>query len=144
MHPNDRRRVVRALELHELGRSLAGTCLWSESTRHPTLVVGLDVPRDELARRIDERTRLMFERGVEGEVRHALVGPLSSTVAKVLGLREVAELPREQAIARIALRTRQYAAYQRKWMRRVPGLVLVEPDAERILALARDRGLVAA
>src|SRR5581483_12111212 len=63
VHPNDRRRVVRALELVELGRSLAGARLWSPDARHPTLVVGLEVPREELARRIEVRTRAMFERG---------------------------------------------------------------------------------
>jgi tRNA A37 N6-isopentenylltransferase MiaA len=72
----------------------------------------------------------MFERGVEDEVRRALAGPVSRTAQKVLGLREVAELPREQAIERIALRTRRFAAYQRKWMRRVPGLVPVAADRE--------------
>ena len=144
VHPNDRRRVVRALELAELGRSLAGSRLWAESTRHPTLVVGLEVAPDELARRIDQRTRRMFERGVEDEAQRALAGPLSATAAKVLGLTEAAELPREQAIERIAERTRRYAAYQRKWMRRVPGLVTLEPDAGRILALARERGILPA
>ena len=118
---------MRALELHELGRSLAGPRLWSAEWRHPTLVAGLDVPREELARRIEERTRRMFEAGVEEEVRRALAGPpLSQTAAKVLGLAEVSELPREQAIERITARTRQYAAYQRKWMRRIPGIVTVD------------------
>ena len=84
------------------------------------------MPPTTIGRRIDLRTHAMFERGVEQEVRRALAGPLSATAAKVLGLREVAELPREQAIERIALRTRQYAAYQRKWMRRVPGIVSVD------------------
>ncbi|HET8606676.1 MAG TPA: tRNA (adenosine(37)-N6)-dimethylallyltransferase MiaA [Gaiellaceae bacterium] len=130
VHPNDRRRVVRALELAELGASLAGTRLWSDDLRHPTLVVGLEVPRDELARRIDARTRQMFEHGVEDEVRRALAGELSATARKVLGLQEVAELAREQAIERIALRTRRYAAYQRKWMRRIPGLVPVDAARE--------------
>ena len=37
--------------------------LWTEDTRHPTLVVGLDVPREELERRIAERTAQMWERG---------------------------------------------------------------------------------
>ncbi|HSP71385.1 MAG TPA: tRNA (adenosine(37)-N6)-dimethylallyltransferase MiaA [Gaiellaceae bacterium] len=123
VHPNDRRRVVRALELAELGESLTGSRLWSGELRHPTLVVGLDVPREELARRIDARTRSMFEHGVAEEVSRALAGDLSATAGKVLGLREVAELPQEQAIERIAQRTRRYAAYQRKWMRRIPGLV---------------------
>ncbi|HEY6015757.1 MAG TPA: tRNA (adenosine(37)-N6)-dimethylallyltransferase MiaA [Gaiellaceae bacterium] len=130
VHPNDRRRVVRALELAELGESLAGTRLWSGELRHPTLVVGIEVPNDELARRIDARTRSMFEHGVEEEVRRALAGELSATAAKVLGLREVAELPREEAIDRIAQRTRRYAAYQRKWMRRIPGLVPVDGTQE--------------
>jgi tRNA dimethylallyltransferase len=128
VHPNDRRRVVRALELAEAGHSLvrAGSRLWTGETRHPTLVVGLDVPPDVLAQRIEQRTRAMFDRGVEEEVRRALAGEVSSTAAKVLGLREVAELPREAAITAIVRRTRQYAAYQRKWMRRVPGLVRVD------------------
>lgn len=126
VHPNDRRRVVRALELAELGESLAGSRLWSRELRHPTLVVGLEVPREELAGRIDVRTRSMFEQGVEDEVRRALTGEISATAGKVLGLREVAELPREEAIERIAQRTRRYAAYQRKWMRRIPGLVPVD------------------
>ncbi len=143
MHANDRRRVVRALELADLGRSLRGDRLWTEETRHPTLVVGLDVPSGELGRRIEERTRGMFESGVEEEVRAALAGTLSSTAQKIIGLREVAELPREEAIAALAARTWRLAAYQRKWMRRIPGLVSVRGDrspdevADEILALAR-------
>jgi tRNA A37 N6-isopentenylltransferase MiaA len=87
----------------------------------------------------------MFAVGVEDEVRRALTRPLSSTARKVLGLREVAELPREEAIPAIARRTRRYAAYQRKWMRRIPGLVSVRADrpadelADEILEVARAR-----
>ena len=71
VHPNDRRRVVRALELAEAGASLSPDRdrLWSEETRHPTLIVGLDVPREELDRRIAGRTQRMLERGVVDEVR---------------------------------------------------------------------------
>jgi tRNA dimethylallyltransferase len=147
VHPNDRRRVVRALELAEAGRSLAPprSRLWTDDTRYPTLIVGLEVPLDLLARRVEERTRRMFAVGVEDEVRRALTRPLSSTARKVLGLREVAELPREEAIPAIARRTRRYAAYQRKWMRRIPGLVSVRADrpadelADEILEVARAR-----
>jgi tRNA dimethylallyltransferase len=143
VHPNDRRRVVRALELAETGHSLAGDRLWEEDLRHPTLVVGLDVPVAELDRRIEERTRAMFDAGVEEEVRAALAGPLSATARKVMGLREVANLPTDEAIAQLSARTRRFAAYQRKWMRRIPGLVSVRADrspdevADEILALAR-------
>ncbi len=143
VHPNDRRRVVRALELAEIGRSLSGRRLWSGQTRLPTLVVGLEVPAEELARRIELRTRAMFDAGVEEEVRRALERPLSATAAKIMGLREVAELPRAEAEIALAVRTRRLAAYQRKWMRRIPGLVSVRADrspeevADDVLALAR-------
>ncbi|HZO62892.1 MAG TPA: hypothetical protein VFB35_07910 [Gaiellaceae bacterium] len=143
VHPNDRRRVVRALELAEAGHSLRGDRLWSADTRHPTTVVGLEVPGDELARRIEARTAAMFDAGVEDEVRRALAGPLSSTARRVMGLHEVAGLPRAEAEAALAARTRRLAAYQRKWMRRIPGLVTVRTDrspdevADDVLALAR-------
>jgi len=152
VHPNDRRRVVRALELAETGASLAPADdrLWSEETRRPTLIVGLDVPPEELERRIEARTAAMFERGVEEEVSRALAGPLSRPARAVLGLEEIATLPRGDAEREIVVRTRRYAAYQRKWMRRIPGLVTVRADrpadevANAILEVARARQRVPA
>jgi tRNA dimethylallyltransferase len=131
IHPNDRRRVVRALELHDAGGSLAPPRdrLWSEETRHhPTLIFGLDVPKNILEERIDERTEAMFASGVEKEVARALGTPISRTARQIIGLREVGELPRDEAVAAIALRTRRYAAYQRKWMRRIPAIQMVSAD----------------
>jgi tRNA dimethylallyltransferase len=148
VHANDRRRVVRALELARAGSSLhpGEDRLWSEHARHPTLIVGLDVPRDELLRRIAARTHRMFELGVEDEVQQALAGPVSATARSVFGLREVAELPQEEAIEALIVRTRRYAAYQRRWMRRIPGLVTVRADrpatevATEILGSLADAG----
>ena len=127
VHPNDRRRVVRALELAEAGSSLrpGRDMLWSGETRHPTRIFGLEVPQEELARRIERRTLEMFERGVEEEVARALSGPLSATARTIHGLQDIADLPREQAIEALVARTRRYAAYQRKWMRRIPGIAMV-------------------
>jgi len=131
VHPNDRRRVVRALELTEAGSSLrpGKDTLWSGDTRHPTRIFGLEVPPQELVRRIEARTHEMFERGVEDEVARALSGPISATASTIHGLRDVSELPREEAIEVLVARTRRYAAYQRKWMRRIPGIVVL--DASR-------------
>jgi tRNA dimethylallyltransferase len=147
LHPNDRRRVVRALELMDAGTSLAPQedRLWSAHTRLPSLVFGLEVTPDELERRIVVRTDAMFERGVVEEVRSALEGVVSKTAEKALGLREIASLSTDDARDRIVARTRQYAAYQRKWMRRIPGLVTLDatrPTAEvvdAILEQARSR-----
>lgn len=130
VHPNDRRRVVRALELAEAGSSLrpGEDRLWGAETRHPTVVVGLEVPPEVLAGRIERRTQGMFGRGVEKEVRRALTGPISPTARTIHGLQDIAELPRDDAIEALVTRTRRYAAYQRKWMRRIPGIVLLDAD----------------
>lgn len=147
VHANDRRRVIRALELAEAGASLVpdDDRLWAEETRHPTLLIGLDVPGDVLLRRIESRTAAMFEAGVEDEVRAALAGKVSITARKALGLEEIAALPRDEARTALTIRTRRYAAYQRKWMRRIPGLDIVSADrpadevADEIQQMARTR-----
>jgi tRNA dimethylallyltransferase len=130
VHPNDRRRVVRALELAEAGSSLAPNenRLWTQETRRPTLLFGLDALKDVLEARIEKRTRAMFAADVEGEVARARASSMSATARQVIGLREVDELPPEEAIVAISRRTIQYTAYQRKWMRRVPGLILLAAD----------------
>jgi tRNA dimethylallyltransferase len=130
LHPNDRRRVVRALELTELGSSLSPDAdrLWTSETRLPTVVFGLDVPRGVLEERIVRRADAMFAAGVVDEARRALAGPISATAVRALGLREVAELSRDKALEALVARTRRYAAYQRKWLRRIPGLVSVNAD----------------
>ena len=128
----------------DVGRSLAGQDrLWDGGTRRPTTIVGLEVSPATLEQRIRTRTEAMFERGVVEEVRSALGGSVSRTAEKTLGLREIAELGREEALERIVIRTRRYAAYQRKWMRRIPGIAVVDADrdpivvAEDVLALER-------
>ena len=144
MHPNDRRRVVRSLELS--GRERQRDQLWAGETRHPTMVFGLDVPKEELDRRIADRTRAMFEAGVRAEAEAALAGSISPTAAYAHGLSGLADQPDDEAaIDALVARTRRYAAYQRKWMRRIPGLVSLPADrppgeiADAILEVARAR-----
>jgi tRNA A37 N6-isopentenylltransferase MiaA len=82
---------------------------------------------------------------VQDEVARALEHPISQTASQALGLEEIATLPREEATRALVRRTRRYAAYQRKWMRRVPGLVSLNADrppgevADEILEVARAR-----
>ncbi|HEU0194449.1 MAG TPA: tRNA (adenosine(37)-N6)-dimethylallyltransferase MiaA [Gaiellales bacterium] len=129
VHPNDRRRVVRALELQDAGESLAGGRLWQPDVRRPTTLVGLRLPAGEGAARIADRTRQMFAAGVVEEVRAALGrGPLSETAARIHGLQDVTalidgEIDLEEAIRRLDTRTRRYAKRQRTWMRKLPALV---------------------
>lgn len=142
VHPNDRKRVIRALELHGAGTTLVPerSRLWTDETRHKTVVVGLDVSPEVLEQRIRVRTAEMFERGVEAEVAAA-----GEVVPEVLGLEAIRTLPRPEAEAAIVTATRRLAAYQRKWLRRIPGIVRIDADrpveevADAILEVARPR-----
>jgi tRNA dimethylallyltransferase len=144
VHANDRRRVVRALELVEAGSSLAPAenRLWSGDMRRPTTLVGLEVAPAELDARIRARVQAMVAAGVVEEARAAWARPLSSTARKVLGLEEFATLPVDEAIEAVVAATRRLARYQRKWLRRLPVAVTLAGDrpveelVEEILALA--------
>jgi tRNA dimethylallyltransferase len=147
VHANDRKRVVRALELADAGHSLAPERdrLWTEDVRLPTTIVALELPLEELDRRIDVRTRAMAAAGAVHEAKAAWARPLSDTARKVLGLEQFATLPEEEAIAAVAQATRRLARYQRKWLRRMPGVVRLNGDrpaaevADEIIALGRER-----
>lgn len=142
VHPNDRKRVIRALELWQAGSTLVPELsrLWTEETRRPTVVVGLDVPTDVLEQRICDRTAEMFERGIVAEVRAA-----GAVAPRILGFEAILALPPQEAAQEIVRATRRLAAYQRKWMRRIPGIVMIDGDrpvdevADEILEVARAR-----
>jgi len=150
VHPNDRKRLVRALELAEAGRSLAPErdALWTEETRLPTVIVALDVPLPELDRRIAARTEAMAAAGAADEAKRAWAGPLSATARKVLGLEQFATLPEPDAIAAVDQATRRLARYQRKWLRRMARVVTLdgmrpaEEVADEIVSLGRAGKLV--
>jgi tRNA dimethylallyltransferase len=115
------------------------------------VIFGLEVPPELLGQRIEERAHAMFEAGVEEEVRRALAaGPLSATARYAHGLEEISSLPSDEALDLMVQRGCRYAAYQRKWMRRVPGLVPVDAErpagtiADEVIAVARSRGMLAA
>ena len=130
LHPHDRQRVVRALELSELGSSLAPDnpgAFWDSEPRHPTILAAIRIPRPVLHDRIAARSRSMFERGVVEEVRASLAATTPSpTAARALGLEIVislldGEIDRKHAIELLTIRTRQYARRQETWLRRLPG-----------------------
>jgi tRNA dimethylallyltransferase len=142
VHANDRRRVVRALELAAAGSSLAPPAdrLWAADERRPTLLVGIEGGSEE---RIRLRVAQQLERGVVDEARRAWSKPLSETARNVLGLEEFATLPAEEAAEAVVAASRRLAVYQRKWLRRLPSAVTLAGDrapeelADEILALAR-------
>jgi tRNA dimethylallyltransferase len=149
IHPNNVRRVVRALEVHQLtGRPISEwQTQWGPRAAEPAAVprcLWLDVPRDELYARINSRVRSMMEGGWIDEVRRlrALPRPLSKEASQALGYREVAEyLDRggdlEATIDRIQTLSRQFAKRQLTWFRHLPDCI--PADAKLTFAVWHPR-----
>jgi tRNA dimethylallyltransferase len=123
--PNDRTRIVRSLELLELGeleQPAGPNQLWTEATRHPTRLIGLIMDRAALYERIDARVDAMVAAGAAGEVRAANAAGASETARKALGFDELLAGDLE-AMKR---RTRNLARRQLTWMRKLAGVEVVD------------------
>jgi tRNA dimethylallyltransferase len=132
LHPNDRRRLVRALEVIRLtGRPLSELQAQHDRPARGVAVVALERPRAELHARIDRRVLQMFDAGFVPEVRRLRSGPRPPSTAALqgVGYREVIDLLEGRTdlpatIARIQARTRRFAKRQVTWFR---GLAEVRP-----------------
>ena len=133
IHPSDRGRLVRALEVAELTGEPASAqkTSWSGGGRRfRVLFLVLAVDRAELYRRIDLRVDKMFRAGLVGEVERLLAkgyGPEWRSM-KALGYRHVLThlldgVPLEQAVSRMKRDTRRYAMRQVTWLSGEPGTV---------------------
>ena len=101
--------------------------------------------RTSSTRRIERRTRAMFDAGRRGRGRDALAGPISRRRGTCSASTRSRRSRARRRAQTLVVRTRRYAAYQRKWLRRIPGLVSVRADrsaaevADEILDVARAR-----
>jgi tRNA dimethylallyltransferase len=151
LHPNDVRRVIRALEVCELtGQPMSaqhqeGPLPASERSRH---VYWLEPPRDWLYQRINERVTAMMSAGWLDEVRSLLSEPLplSLTASQALGYHELIEhlqgrLCLEEAIAQIQTRTRQFAKRQHTWFRNLEECLAVPITGHENAAAVAERVL---
>jgi tRNA dimethylallyltransferase len=123
--PNDRQRIVRALELLEQGElepPEGPSQLWSEELRHPTLLAGLTMEREALYARIDARVDAMLVAGVTEEVRRAHAAGASETARKALGFEELLS----GDVEAMKRRTRNYAKRQLTWMRKLAGARVID------------------
>ena len=125
IEPSDRSRIVRTLELLEMGElepREGESQLWTEQTRHPTLLAGLTMEREELYRRIDERVHAMVAAGAKDEVERVESAGASRTARKALGYEELLAAD----IDAMKRRTRQYAKRQLTWMRKLAGVRTID------------------
>ena len=138
IHPNDRKRLVRALEVYELtGKPISSfqTHWTSDQRRHPAVWIGLDWERDALNRRINARVKAMLAAGWVDEVRRLLetYPSLSHTAAEATGYRELIDhlhgkLSLDDATEQIKIATRQLARRQMKWFRRFRDVIWLKGD----------------
>jgi tRNA dimethylallyltransferase len=152
IHVADRRRMIRALEIHELtGQPISTLQKEWESPRphrHRAVWVGILWDRDAINRRINARVKDMIAAGWLDEVRDLLrVYPnLSQTAAEATGYKELIDhmnglTTLDEAIEEIKIATRQLARRQMKWFKRfagvhwIPGDSPLETNVETVLRL---------
>jgi tRNA dimethylallyltransferase len=124
VHPNDRKRVARLTELTRLGIAPHASTdgLWTERLRHPTALIGLTLDRAELQRRIDRRVDAMVAAGAAGEVARAARSGASRTASAAIGFQELLA----GDIEAMKRAQRAYARRQLTWMRRMPGVHVID------------------
>ena len=125
LHPNDVRRVVRALETVLSGDKVSQEK--KSELKYDAVVFGLFMDRDFLYERINRRVDRMLEEGLEEEVRSLLKAgvPVDCLSMKSLGYRQMAEYLTGQcdfstAVENIKKGTRHFAKRQITWYKKMP------------------------
>jgi len=160
IHPNDHRRIIRALEVHRVtGRPISHLQMEFDQGKKPEQcrVFAVRHARETLHVRIESRVNSMFERGLIDEVRGLVekYGALSHTAAQAVGYREALQFlddkrDLEKTQEQVLFRTRRFARHQETWFRNLSECewVDIEADfearavAERILETGMARSLV--
>lgn len=145
IHPHDKKRIVRALEVIQAeNSSLSG----QKKTTSPAelwdcLVFGLTMNRECLYRRIDQRVEMMIQMGLLAEVQTLLQLGLSpqATALQAIGYKELVDFfagryPLTEAVQLIQQSSRRFAKRQLTWFRRMPYIEWIQCDEANSLQLA--------
>ena len=136
IHVNDTKKIIRALEKIENKKNPEKDL---EIQDWKYLIFGLNLPREELYRRINLRTEKMFEEGLENEVSNLIESGVSPSAQSMegIGYKQVIyakenNLTREELIGLVQQKTRNYAKRQLTFMRGIENLIWVDAqDAEK-------------
>lgn len=138
IHPNDLRRIIRALELYQLtGLPMSRLKEFTRgiTSEYEVRIFGLNTERRRLYKRIDTRVDRMFEDGLIQEVRRLKDSGMGMTARQVLGYKEIigyleGGYPLEEARALLKRNTRRYAKRQLSWFRRDKRIKWIYLEAE--------------
>ena len=134
LHPNDRVRIIRAIEKHGSARAAEGS--WARAVPPwPVLLIGLGQDRARLNRRLEERAHEMLSGGIMDEVRKLLEAGYDETSPGMAGIgyRQFAAVARgrlteAEALALMVRDTRRYAKRQMTWFTREAGIAWLDMD----------------
>ena len=144
IHPNNTVRVIRALEMCEVGESYAARkeAFTHIPQKYASIKIALDVERETLYERINVRVDEMVEQGLVSEVEGLLEKGFreACTASAAIGYKEVVDYldghcTFEESVDAIKQATRRYSKRQRSWLRGEPGVVWLdatEYDLERL------------
>ncbi len=142
IHRRDRKRLVRALEVHAVtGKPISEQQqhFEREGWRRPCRIVALNWPREELHRRVRQRTEAMLDSGLVDEVAAIQRHPgFSDSAAAAIGYRECIDFlrgrykDREELRNRIRRNTHRLIRRQLTWLRRIPEVRWLPPTADAI------------
>ncbi|MGR7943492.1 tRNA (adenosine(37)-N6)-dimethylallyltransferase MiaA [Paenibacillus sp. M.A.Huq-81] len=152
LHPNDTRRVIRALEVyHMTGQTFteqqAGQ---KKESPYELCIIGLTMDRAELYRRIEQRIDLMLEEGLLEEVKRLLGRelPPNSVPMQALGYKELAlylrgECSYDAAVELLKRDTRRFAKRQLSWFRHMEDIHWIDMGENFHNNLSLIHGIIA-
>ncbi|WP_240941706.1 tRNA (adenosine(37)-N6)-dimethylallyltransferase MiaA [Paenibacillus sp. HB172176] len=152
LHPNDLRRVIRALEVYHLTGRASSDQLRGEEKQSPyeLCIIGLAMDRTELYRRIDKRVDLMLEQGLLDEVKTLIAGGagVHSVPMQAIGYKELVqylhgECSFDEAVIRLKRDTRRFAKRQLSWFRHMRGIEWVDAGENFHNNLQRIHAIIA-
>ncbi len=136
IHPNNTKRVLRALEIYRTTRQLPSSQQYSSPPREDVQIIGLDVPRDELYKQINSRVDMMIRSGLVDEVERLLKKGYAPDLFafQAIGYKEVisylnGSTSREEMIECVKLKTRRFAKRQMTWFTRFPNVKWHNPSS---------------
>lgn len=151
IHPNDLRRIVRALEVFELTGTPISTLQTQWAREHPQMaatIIGVRRDKDLLNRRINARVKIMLEQGLVAEVDRLRQDPrgFSQEAASGVGYRQILDhfagrCTLEEAIEQIKIQTRHLAKLQRTWLKRFPNVHWLDAGETQTGADLADQAL---
>jgi tRNA dimethylallyltransferase len=157
IHPNDEKRIIRAIEVHELtGRPISQfQRQWDRSEPKGWTVIGIRRPKEHESRRINQRVKRMIDQGFVEEVRSLLnePKPMSRQARAAIGYAEMIDhlenkTTLDEAIEVIKINTRRLAKAQRTWFKTFAHIRWIDMDPDQsaqtllqqTLSLLKDSG----